>query len=74
MDYMGKDEKTPKQDHRDIGQALDLFSFHEIAPGAPFWHPKGMVIFKELEKLAREINERDGYLEIATPILVKNDF
>ncbi len=66
-------EENQKQDHRDIGQALDLFSFHEIAPGAPFWHPKGMVIFKELEKLAREINERDGYLEIATPILVKNE-
>src|SRR3989338_1785116 len=60
-------------DHRDIGRELDLFSFHEIAPGAPFWHPKGMIIFKELEKLAREINERDGYLEIATPILVKNE-
>lgn len=62
-----------QQDHRDIGQALDLFSFHEIAPGAPFWHPKGMAIFKELEKFAREINEREGYLEISTPILVKKE-
>lgn len=61
------------KDHRDIGRELDLFSFHEIAPGAPFWHPKGMVIFKELEKLAREINERNGYLEISTPILVKKE-
>ena len=65
--------ETPKQDHRDIGQALDLFSFHEIAPGAPFWHPKGMVIFKELEKAAREINEAEGYQEISTPILVKKE-
>ncbi len=61
------------QDHRDIGQALDLFSFHEIAPGAPFWHAKGMVIFKELEKLARETNDRENYLEISTPILVKKE-
>lgn len=60
-------------DHRDIGQALDLFSFHEIAPGAPFWHAKGMVIFKELEKLARETNDRENYLEISTPILVKKE-
>ncbi len=67
-----KQEKS-KQDHRDIGRELDLFSFHEIAPGAPFWHPKGMAIFKELEKLARGINERDGYLEISTPILVKKE-
>ena len=61
------------KDHRDIGQELDLFSFHEIAPGAPFWHPKGMIIFKELEKMAREINSREGYHEISTPILVKRE-
>lgn len=70
---MSKDTKTPSQDHRDLGQALDLFSFHEIAPGAPFWHAKGMIIFKELEKIARETNDREGYLEISTPILVKKD-
>ncbi|MBI2063222.1 MAG: threonine--tRNA ligase [Candidatus Yanofskybacteria bacterium] len=60
-------------DHRDIGQQLDLFSFHEIAPGAPFWHPKGMIIFRELERVAREINDRDGYQEISTPIIVKRE-
>lgn len=69
---MAANEKI-QQDHRDIGQTLDLFSFHEIAPGAPFWHPKGMVIFKELEKFAREINEQEEYLEISTPILVKKE-
>ena len=62
-----------KKDHRDIGQKLDLFSFHEIAPGAPFWHSKGMIIFRELEKRARELNDRDGYEEISTPILVKKE-
>ncbi|OGM99329.1 MAG: threonine--tRNA ligase [Candidatus Yanofskybacteria bacterium RIFCSPHIGHO2_01_FULL_39_8b] len=66
-------EENLKKDHRDIGRELDLFSFHEVAPGAPFWHAKGMVIFKELEKLSREINERDGYVEISTPILVKKE-
>ena len=66
-------DEAPKQDHRDIGQALDLFSFHEIAPGAPFWHAKGMAIFKELEKLARETNDKENYLEISTPILVKKE-
>ena len=60
-------------DHRDIGQQLDLFSFHEIAPGAPFWHPKGMIIFRELERVAREINDSDGYQEISTPIVVKRE-
>ena len=62
-----------KRDHRELGQLLDLFSFQEIAPGAPFWHPNGMAIFKELEKLAREINDQEGYLEISTPIMVKKE-
>ena len=65
---------TPKhRDHRELGQEMDLFSFHEIAPGAPFWHPKGMIIFRELEKYARSINDREGFDEISTPIMVKKD-
>lgn len=69
------DEKEQNKiiDHRDLGRDLDLFSFHEIAPGAPFWHAKGMVIFRELEKFAREINDREGYQEISTPIVVKRE-
>ncbi len=70
---MSNDSPEKLTDHRDIGRELDLFSFHEIAPGAPFWHPKGIVIFKELEKIAREMNQREGYLEISTPILVKKE-
>ncbi len=61
------------RDHRELGQQLDLFSFHEIAPGAPFWHPKGMIIFKELERMAREMNQEEGYDEISTPIMVKEE-
>ena len=52
---------------------MDLFSFHDIAPGAPFWHPKGMIIFRELEKLGRQINDKNGYQEISTPIMVKTE-
>ncbi len=66
-------EAKKHRDHRELGQELDLFSFHEIAPGAPFWHPKGMIIFKELEKYARAVNDREGYDEISTPIMVKKE-
>ncbi len=41
------------KDHKEIGQEQELFFTNEIAPGAPFWLPKGMVIFKELEKYIR---------------------
>jgi len=61
------------KDHRDIGQQLDLFSFHDIAPGAPFWHPHGMILFKELEKIVRAMNDEDRHQEISTPILVRKE-
>ncbi len=66
-------EKLPDNDHRVLGQKLDLFSFHEVAPGVPFWHHKGMSIFRTLEHYARAVNDKEGYLEIATPILVKKE-
>lgn len=61
------------RDHREIGQALDLFSFQEIAPGAPFWHNNGMTIFKELENYLRQTLEKMDYEEISTPIMVKRE-
>ncbi len=59
--------------HQELGTQLDLYSFHEVSPGAAFWHPKGMVIFKELEKAIREALEKQDYREISTPILVRKD-
>ncbi len=59
--------------HQELGIQLDLYSFHEISPGAPFWHPKGMVIFRELEKAIRETLDKQDYQEISTPIMVRKD-
>ena len=64
-------ESKKHRDHRELGRELDLFSFHEIAPGAPFWHPKGMIIVKELEKYIRKLQDDHNYTEISTPIMVK---
>jgi len=66
-------EEARKRDHRRLGKELELFVFHDIAPGAPFWLPKGMIIFRELEKFIREELDKRGYEEISTPILVKKD-
>lgn len=60
------------KDHKQIGQELELYFSHDYAPGAPFWLPKGMVIFKELEKYIRDLTEQAGYLETSTPIMVKS--
>lgn len=61
------------KDHKEIGRELELFFTDDIAPGAPFWLPKGMVIFKELEKYIRELTINAGYLETTTPIMVKSE-
>lgn len=70
-EYLNQLEEAKKRDHRKLGKELELFFFHEIAPAAPFWLPKGMIIFRELEKFLREKLDKSGYQEISTPILVK---
>ena len=57
----------PDTDHRTIGESLDLYSFQEVSPGMTYWHPNGYIIYKELFKYIREMLEKYGYLEIATP-------
>lgn len=66
-------EEAAKRDHRKIGKELDLFSFHEEAPGAVFWHPNGMILWHELERLLRETLTKAGYQEVQTPLMVKPD-
>ena len=48
---------------------LDLFHLEEISPGSPFWHPKGMVIWNELEDMRRRENASRGYVEVKTPLI-----
>lgn len=60
------------KDHRQIGQELDLFSFHDVAPGAVFWHHKGLVIYKTLQEFIRKKLSNEGYQEISTPVMVKS--
>jgi threonyl-tRNA synthetase len=62
-------EEARKRDHRRLGRELDLFHISERSPGSPLWHPKGMVIWQELEKIRRRENEKRGYLEVKTPII-----
>mgnify|MGYP001579346053 CR=1 FL=1 len=66
-------EKESHKDHRDIGRELDLFSFHDVAPGTVFWHGKGMIIWRELEKYLREKLDALGYQETSTPVMVKKE-
>ena len=62
-------EQARARDHRRLGRELDLFHFDEHSPGSPLWHPKGMVIYNELEAVRRRENARRGYLEVKTPLI-----
>ena len=64
-------EEAKKRNHRKIGVVLDLFSFHDEAPGMPFFHDKGMVIWNALLEYWREAHRRAGYIETKTPILLQ---
>jgi threonyl-tRNA synthetase len=59
--------KLKDNDHRILGQQMDLFSFSEVAPGMVFWHNNGLIIYNELIKYWREMHRKTGYQEVRTP-------
>jgi threonyl-tRNA synthetase len=69
-EYLHLLEEARKRDHRKLGRELDLFSFHEEAPGFPFYHPRGIIVRRELEKFWREEHQKAGYQEVETPIIL----
>jgi threonyl-tRNA synthetase len=66
-------EEAKRRNHRKIGQQLDLFSFHDEAPGMPFFHAKGMVLWNELLDYWREAHRAAGYVETKTPVMLNRD-
>ena len=68
--FLWRREEAKKRDHRKLGVALDLFSFHDVSPGSAFWHPKGWRLYQALRDAMRELQDRRGYDEIYTPPLV----
>jgi len=60
-------EEAEKRDHRKLGKQLDLFHMQEEAPGMVYWHPKGWIIWQQIEQYMRRIFRENGYQEIRTP-------
>lgn len=71
--YLKKLKEAKDRDHRKLGKELNLFSFHEEGPGFPFWHPKGMTIYKIVESYIRNENDKRGYVEIKTPTILNEE-
>ena len=73
-EYLWQIEEAKKRDHRKLGKELEIFTFdEEVGPGLPLWLPRGGVIIDELEKLAKEMEDKAGYLRVRTPHLAKED-
>ena len=68
--YLTMLEEAEKRDHRKLGKALDLFHIQEEAAGSVFWHPKGWVLYREIENYMRRRLDVAGYQEVKTPQLV----
>jgi threonyl-tRNA synthetase len=73
VDYLEFIEEAKKRDHKLIGQQLNLFSLKEEAPGMPFIHPKGLIIWENLLKFVKDRLAQDNYIEIKTPVLLNKD-
>ena len=70
-EYLHFLEEAKRRNHRKIGEAQDLFSFHDEAPGMAFIHPKGMVVWNMLLDYWRSEHLAAGYVETKTPIILK---
>ncbi|WP_437924880.1 threonine--tRNA ligase [Sorangium sp. So ce291] len=60
-----------EDDHRSLGQRLDLFHFQEEAPGMVFWHARGFALYRLLEEAIRRQMMRDSYREVRTPLILR---
>lgn len=73
-EHLNNIEEAKKRDHRKLGRELEIFMFDdEVGPGLPLWLPNGGIMIEELEKLAKEMEEKAGYLRVKTPHLTKED-
>lgn len=73
-DYLNMLEEAKKRDHRKIGKEMGIFAFDDmVGQGLPLWLPNGGVMIEELEKLAKEAEQADGYHRVVTPHIAKED-
>src|SRR5262245_3457394 len=71
--YLKRVEEAKQRDHRRLGQVLDLYSLHPIAPGSPFFHPRGAVVYNTLVQYVRTLYARYGYTEVITPLIYRTE-
>src|SRR5690554_4781447 len=69
-DYLHRLEEAEKRDHRKLAKRMDLFHIQDEAPGMVFWHPNGWTLYQLLEDYMRDVQHKNGYVEVRTPQVV----
>ncbi|MBI1365538.1 MAG: threonine--tRNA ligase [Alphaproteobacteria bacterium] len=72
--YLTRLEEAEKRDHRRLGKEMDLFHLQPEAQGSVFWHPKGYLVWRQLEAYIRRRQDEDGYVEVKTPQVLDSIF
>ena len=67
--HLTRIEEAKKRDHRKLGKELGLFTFHQWAPGAPFWQAKGATLYRLLSDYMRDALSGEDYQEVRTPLV-----
>jgi threonyl-tRNA synthetase len=68
-EHLERLEEAKKRDHRRLGAELELYYFHDWAPGSPFYLPKGLRLFNTLVDYVRGLYRKYGYEEVIAPQL-----
>jgi threonyl-tRNA synthetase len=72
-DYLHRLEEAERRDHRRLGKELELFFVDPIAPGSPFFMPKGASVYNGMIAFLRELYVRYGYQEVISPQIFSVD-
>ena len=68
--YLHRLEEAEKRDHRKLAKQLDLLHMQEEAPGMVFWHPRGWIVWQQIEQYMRQKFVEYGYQEVRTPAVM----
>ncbi|MHB1143853.1 MAG: threonine--tRNA ligase [Thiobacillus sp.] len=68
--YLHRLEEAEKRDHRKLAKQLDLLHMQDEAPGMVFWHPKGWIVWQQIEQYMRQKFVDYGYQEVRTPAVM----
>ena len=68
--YLHRLEEAEKRDHRKLAKQLDLLHMQDEAPGMVFWHPKGWIVWQQIEQYMRQKFVENGYQEVRTPAVM----